>query len=127
MKQNATRYDTNRKIRQVLVSHSTDLSHLFFSFSGKTARFSGRFLKTSGREMKFEEVEALCKKLTSLSAVRFLSFDMEDWVISAGLGSMDIVKKSAVSSAAAQETRKNLHINSPELVDDVLSDQFGEN
>ncbi|MGD9823150.1 hypothetical protein [Desulfobacter sp.] len=123
MKQNETRYDTNRKIKQVLVSHNTDLSRIFFSFSGKTARFSGRFFKTSGQEMKFEEVETLCRTLTCLAGIRFLNFDMEDWTISAGLGSMNIIKKPTSFSSVSDE-RKVHHIDTPESVEDVLKDEF---
>lgn len=126
MKQNETRYDTNRKIKQVLVSHNTDLSKIFFSFSGKTARFSGCFFKTSGQEMKFEEVETLCRTLTGLAGIRFLNFDMEDWAISAGPGSMNIVKKSTSFSSVSDE-RKAHHIDTPESVEDILKDEFGEN
>lgn len=125
MKQNATRYETNRKIKQVLVSHSTDLSRVFFSFTGKTARFTGRFLKTSGRAMKFEEVEILCRTLIGLAGVRFLNFDMDDWAISAGVGSINIVKKS-IASSNAQDVKKVHHIDTPELVEDILDD-LGEN
>ncbi|WP_321494022.1 hypothetical protein [uncultured Desulfobacter sp.] len=124
MKQNTTRYDTNRKIKQILVSHSTDLTRIFFSFSGKTARFSGRFLKTSGQEMKFEEVDTLCRSLTNLAEIRFLNFDMDDWAISAGLGAMNIVKKS-VPSSDASDARKVHKIDTPESVEDVLKDEFG--
>lgn len=126
MKQNATRYDTNRKIKQVLVSHNTDLSGIFFSFSGKTARFSGRFLKISGQEMKFEEVEILCRALTGLDGIRFFNFDMEDWAISAGPGSMNIVRKSTSVSVVSDE-RKIHHIDTPESVEDVLKDEFDDN
>lgn len=126
MKQHATRYDTNRKIKQILVSHSTDLSKIFFSFSGKTARFSGRFLKTSGKEMKLEEVETLCRNLTGLAGVRFLNFDMDDWAISAGLGSINIVRKS-IPTSNASDARKVHHIDLPESVENVLKDEFGKN
>ena len=125
MKQNATRYDTNRKIKQILVSHGTDLSKISFSFSGKSARFSGRFLKTSGQEMKFEEVETVCRSLTGLAGIRFLNFDMEDWAISAGLGSVNIVKKS-IPSSSASDAKKVHHINVSESVEDVIKDEFSE-
>lgn len=125
MKETATRYDINRKIKQILVSHSTDLTRIFFSFSGKTARFSGRLLKTSGQEMKFEEVDALCRSLTNLAEIRFLNFEMDDWAISAGLGSMNIVRKS-IPSSDASDTRKVHKIDTTESVEDVLKDEFGE-
>lgn len=125
MKETATRYDTNRKIKQILVSHSTDLTRIFFSFSGKTARFSGRLLKTSGQEMKFEEVDALCRSLTNLAEIRFLNFEMDDWAISAGLGSMNIVRKS-IPSSDASGARKVHKIDTTESVEDVLKDEFGE-
>lgn len=76
--------------------------------------------------MKFEEVETLCRTLTGLAGIRFLNFDMEDWAISAGLGSMNIVKKSTSFSSVSDE-RKVHHIDTPEFVEDVLKDEFGEN
>lgn len=124
MKKNVNRYDTNRKIKQILVTHGTDLSKIFFSFSGKTARFSGRFLKTSGQEMKLEEVETLCRTLTGIAGIRFLNFDMEDWAISTGMGSVNIVKKS-VPSSTASTARKALHIDSSESVGEVIKNEFG--
>ena len=122
MIQNANRYDTNRKIKQILVSHSTDVSKVFFSFSGKTARFSGCFISISGRGLKYGEVEALCKTLSNISGIRFLTFDMEDWAISAGMGSLNIVRK-AVASSGASGARKSLHIKSDEPVKEFLEDQ----
>ena len=76
--------------------------------------------------MKFEEVETLCRTLTGLAGVRFFNFDMEDWAISPGLGSMNIVKKY-ISSSVASDARKSYHIDTPESVEDVLKDEFGEN
>jgi len=76
--------------------------------------------------MKFEEVEILCRALTGLDDIRFFNFDMEDWVISAGLGSMNIVKKST-SVSSVSDGRKVHHIDTPESVEDVLKDEFGDN
>lgn len=124
MKKNANRYDTNRKIKQILVSHGTNLSKIFFSFSGKTARFSGRFLKTSGQEMKLEEMETLCRAMAGIAGIRFLNFDMDNWAIAAGMGSLNIVKKS-VPSSTGSNVKKTIHIDSSESVEEVIKDEFG--
>ncbi len=124
MKNQATRYETNQKIKRLLVTHNTDLSRLFYSFSGKSATFSGRLIKTSGSGMKIEEVETLCQSLSAIAEVQFLNFDLDNWSISSGAGSFEISKKADVSSGPSKE-QKPLIINTPEMVQDVLRDHFG--
>lgn len=105
MKTEFSRYEINQKIKGVLVTAGADVTVLSFSFSGKTAWFTGRFNKTTGAAMDQGEVETLCKALMALPAVRHLNFEMDDWNISSSLGAFFISRKimSAVASVREQK------------------------
>lgn len=122
MSRTTSRYEINRKIKTCLVSHKADLAELVFSFSGKTAWFHGRLTKNQGTEFSVEEIETLCKAISALPAIRFLNFELEDWSISASLGSFSIAKKTIAAPASAGY-QKPLVIKSDEDIEDVLADK----
>lgn len=121
MKKKPTRYEINQEIKRRLVSHGTDLSQLNFSFSGKTAWFTGRLSKISGQEMTNNEVEALCKALAVVPDILFLNFELEDWIISTCSGAFTIARKAAASSAPLRD-KTPLVIRSDDTIEAVLKE-----
>lgn len=122
MNNTTSRYDINRKIKSCLVTHKADLTEIKFSFSGKRASFQGKLAKSSGAEFKAEEIENLCKAITALPAIRFLSFELEDWTIVSTMGSFVISKKIvAASGVIGQYTQ--LIIKNDDEIEDLLADQ----
>lgn len=118
-----SRYDTNRKIKSCLVSHKADLAGIVFSFSGKTASFHGRLAKKNGVEFKVEEVENLCRTIAGLPPIKFMNFELDDWTISASMGSFVITKKIISATAGADGQFTPHYIDSDEDIEDVLADQ----
>ncbi|MBI9093028.1 MAG: hypothetical protein JEZ12_27760 [Desulfobacterium sp.] len=116
-----SRYETNRKIKSCLVSHKADIAGLVFSFSGKTAWFHGKLTKIQGGEFSVEEIELLCKAISALPEIRFLNFELEDWSISASLGSFSIARKT-VAAPASVGYQDPLVIKTDEDIEDVLAD-----
>jgi hypothetical protein len=51
------RYETNQKIKRILVSQGAHLGDLTFSFTGKAAFFTVRLNKISGTPMAYQAVE----------------------------------------------------------------------
>ena len=103
MKTSYDRYEINQKIKGLLVAGGADVTALSFSFSGKTAWFTGRFTKTTGAPMPQSEIEALCKALLALTAIHHLNFEMEDWNISSSLGSFVITRKFTAPAPAREQ------------------------
>ncbi len=69
-----------------------------------------------------ENIENLCKAIAAIPAIRFLNFELEDWTISATMGSFVISKKIIASSADAI-LHTPLIIKNDEDIEDVLIDQ----
>jgi hypothetical protein len=105
MTQDVSRYEINQKIKGILVTAGADVTVLTFSFSGKTAWFTGRFNKTTGAPMEQGDIEILCKALMALPAVRHLNFEMDDWNISSSLGAFTITRKIMASTAPDREQK----------------------
>jgi hypothetical protein len=108
MTQDVSRYEINQKIKGILVTAGADVTVLSFSFSGKTAWFTGRFNKTTGAPMEQGDIETLCKALMALPAVRHLNFEMDDWNISSSLGAFTITRKVVASTTASAREQKPL-------------------
>ncbi|WDP91184.1 MAG: hypothetical protein HUN04_16360 [Desulfobacter sp.] len=121
MKQKPTRYEINQKIKRILVSHGADLRQLTYSFSGKTAWFSGQLLKINGQEMANEEVENLGKALGAMPEILYMNFELENWVISSGTGALSVARKNAPAATSVRE-RKPLVITTDETVEEVLKE-----
>ncbi len=118
-----SRYEINRKIKSCLVSHKANLAELVFSFSGRTAWFHGRLTKIQGSEFSVEEIENLCNAISALPAIRFLNFELEDWSISASLGSFSIARKT-VAAPASVGYQQPLVIEKNEDIEDILADNL---
>lgn len=69
-----------------------------------------------------EEVENLCRAIAGLPGIKFLNFELDNWTISASLGSFLIAKKT-ITAAAGSDRSTPHYINDDEDIKDVLADQ----
>ncbi len=69
-----------------------------------------------------EEIEDLCKAITAIPAIKFLNFELENWTISATMGSFVVSKKTITASAHVGQSPA-LVIKKNENIKEVLSDQ----
>ena len=105
MKIPLSRYEINQKIKRTLVANGADVTALSFSFSGRTAWFSGRFNKIGGAAMSQSEIENICLALIDLPMIYYLSFDMEDWNISCAVGSLVMTRKLSGKAASVKDQK----------------------
>ncbi|HON59988.1 MAG TPA: hypothetical protein P5040_07100 [Smithella sp.] len=87
-----SRYEINRKVRQILVSHNADLTKISYSFIGKTVYLFGSLMKDPQGDFNLTGVKALVADLMKLPRVHDIQFDLENWVISVQAGDMSITK-----------------------------------
>jgi hypothetical protein len=93
MKKKVSRYEVNRKVKQVLIKHNADLTQLQFSSSGETVYLYGFLVKDTGRKFTPESIEAMIKELSRLPHVKDIQFDLHDWNISSDIGAWQIVER----------------------------------
>jgi hypothetical protein len=93
MSSDLPRYEINRKIRQVLVSHNADMTKINYSFIHKTVYMFGSLVRESQGEFSLPIIEAIIRELMKLPRVHKIQFDLDNWVISNEPGDLNIVKK----------------------------------
>ena len=90
------RYEINRKIRQVLVSHNADMTKISYSFVHRTVYMSGNLVRESQGEFSLPVIEGMIRELMKLPRVQKILFDLENWIISNEPGALNIVKKKGL-------------------------------
>jgi hypothetical protein len=95
------RYEINRKIRQVLVSHNADMTKIIYSFVHRTVYMSGNLIRESQGEFSLPIIEAMIRELMKLPRVQKIQFDLENWIISNEPGTLNIVKKKGLGQHPA--------------------------
>jgi hypothetical protein len=88
-----SRYEINRKIRQVLVSYNADMTRINYSFIHKTVYMFGSLVRESQGEFSLPVIESIIRELMKLPRVQKIQFDLDNWVISNEPGELNIVKK----------------------------------
>jgi hypothetical protein len=91
-----SRYEINRKIRQVLVSHNADMTRINYSFINKTVYMYGNLVRESHGEFSLPVIESIIRELMKLPRVQKIQFDLDNWVISNEPGELNIVKKKGL-------------------------------
>jgi len=95
------RYEINRKIRQVLVSHNADMTKISYSFVHRTVYMSGNLVRESQGEFSLPVIEGMIRELMKLPRVQKILFDLENWIISNEPGALNIVKKKGLGQHTA--------------------------
>ena len=92
MSDELSRYETNTRVRQILISHNVDIMRINYSCIKKTIYVYGSLHKTYQGEFSFDNVKSLVAELMKLPRVRDVQFDLENWVISTEPGELNIIK-----------------------------------
>ncbi len=96
-----SRYEINRKIRQVLVSHNADMTKINYSFIHRTVYMSGNLVRESQGEFSLSVIEAMIRELMKLPRVQKIQLDLENWIISNEPGALNIIKKKGLGQHPA--------------------------
>ena len=98
-----SRYETNRKVKQILVSRNIDMTKINYSCVNKTIHFYGSLSKLSQEDLSLPNIEALVAELMNLPHVSNIQFDLDNWFISAEPGEMNITKVGGKSLEKKQQ------------------------
>ena len=114
------RYEINKRVRQILVSHHVDMTKVSYSCIGSTIYVYGSLNKSPQGDFSLATIEGLIAELMSLPHIRDIQFDLDNWFISSEAGELNITKmRRPTISGTAQ---KPIVIEEAEKVEDVLKD-----
>lgn len=88
-----SRYETNQRVKKVLVRHGVSLTLLKWSSSKTTTYFYGILKKDSEEDFTFQGLEALVKDLLHMPRGPRIRFSLENWDIGSDGGTVKIAKK----------------------------------
>jgi hypothetical protein len=97
------RYETNTKVRQILVSYNVDMMKINYSCSKKTIYIYGFLNKQPYGEFTVSDIKNMVAELMKLHRVRDVQFDLENWFISAETGELCIIKGKRPAVYSKQE------------------------
>ncbi|KQC06080.1 MAG: hypothetical protein APR62_08505 [Smithella sp. SDB] len=101
------RYETNRKVKQILVIHNIDITKINYSCVKRTIYFYGSLSKLSQEELSVPNIETLIADLMSLPHISNIQFDLDNWFISAEPGEINITKVGGKSIEKKQKEEKD--------------------
>lgn len=101
------RYETNRRVKQILVSHNIDVTRINYSCVKRTIHFYGSLSKLTQEDLSLPNIEALVTELMSLPHISNLQFDLDNWFISAEPGELNITKVGGKSTEKKQKSEKD--------------------
>jgi len=91
-----SRYEINRKIRHVLVSHNADMTKINYSFVSRTVYMSGSLVRESHGEFSISIIKGIISELMKLPRVQKVQFDLDNWFINSEPGELNVVKKKGI-------------------------------
>jgi hypothetical protein len=115
------RYEVNKKVRQILISHHVDMTKINYSCTGNTIYVYGSLNKSPQGDFSLATIEGLVAELMSLPHIRDIQFDLDNWFISSEAGALNITKMKKPSSVQTEQ-QKPLEIDKSEPIRDVLKD-----
>jgi hypothetical protein len=86
------RYEVNRKVRNILVSHNADMTKINYSSSNKTVSIFGTLLNNDHTDFNMSTIKVLISELMNIPSVHKINFDLENWIIVAEPGELTIIK-----------------------------------
>ncbi len=100
-----SRYEINRKVRQIFISHNADMTKISYSCAHKTIYIYGTLVKDPKGEFNISTIQTLVSELMRLPRISNVQFDLENWIISAEPGEMNIIKGGKFSQAAQKHLK----------------------
>ena len=92
------RYELNRKVRNILVSHNADMTKICYSSANKTVSIYGCLLNSDKTDFSISTVMALVSELMNIPRVHKIQFDLDNWIIVAEPGELTIIKGKEVAT-----------------------------
>jgi hypothetical protein len=92
MSDDLLRYETNTKVRQILVSYNVDMMKVNYSSSKKTIYIYGSLYKIPYGDFTVADIKNMVVELMKLHYVRDVQFDLENWFITSETGELCIIK-----------------------------------
>jgi hypothetical protein len=86
------RYEINRKVRNILVSHNADMTKISYSSSSKTVSIFGVLLNNDHTDFNISTIKVLISELMNIPSVHAIHFDLDNWIIVAEPGELTIIK-----------------------------------
>jgi hypothetical protein len=99
----ASRFESNKQLRQIFSRHSVDLSQMTFSCSTHSLSLNGCLKKNTGGDFTFKGVEALVEEINRLLHHPTIYSELENWTIS----SSSISMKGGLLSEATPSSQKS--------------------
>jgi len=87
-----SRYEINRRVKQILVGHNVDMTKINYSCVNRTIHFYGSLSKLSQEDLSLPNIEVLVAELINLPHISNIQFDLDNWFISAEPGEVSITK-----------------------------------
>jgi hypothetical protein len=94
-----SRYEINRKIRHVLVSHNADMTRINYSFIHRTVYLNGALVRESREEFNISTIKGIIAELMKLPRVQKVQFDLDNWLINSEPGELNIVKRRGIGAS----------------------------
>lgn len=96
-----SRYEMNQSVRAVLTRHAIDLTYLDVSCSASLVYLNGR-LEKGGKQKDLAPVEVnnLFEEIERIPAVRGIIAELENWAVSADIGTWHVTPKKSKSPRA---------------------------
>jgi hypothetical protein len=92
MSDEVCRYELNRKVRNVLVSHNADMTKISYTSSNRTVCIYGSLWNNNNTDFNMSTVKALVSDLMNIPRVNSIQFDLDNWVIVADPGELVVMK-----------------------------------
>lgn len=105
MLEGPSRYEINRKVRQIFVSHNADMTKVSYSCAHRTIYIYGTLVKDPKGEFTVASIQTLVSELMRLPRINSVQFDLENWLISAEPGELNIIKGGKFSQAAQKHLK----------------------
>jgi hypothetical protein len=121
-----SRYAINQRVRSVLVSHDVDLEALSVSSSANVVYINGFLKKGSGGEMRPTDIDLIFREIEQLPAVRGVSVDLENWIVTNAEGSWTVTAKKRAARGGASHQAEDYRIEREEYISDVLEEIQGD-
>lgn len=86
------RYELNRKVRNILVSHNADMTRISYTSSTRTVCIYGSLWNNNNTDFNMSTVKALVSDLINIPRVSSIQFDLDNWVIVAEPGELVVMK-----------------------------------
>jgi len=95
MSDEVSRYEINRRVRNILVSHNANMTKISYTSSNRSVCVYGSLCNNDNSDFNMPAVKALVSDIMNIPRVSAVQFDLDNWVIVAEPGELIIMKGQA--------------------------------